>query len=184
MTPRVPLSDLDMRPIAGFECLYSVSRDGQVWSHANSRHQGQWITGKRHPKGYIYAHLWKDGKSYPRKVHRLVASAFIPNPDGLPQVNHIDGDKGNNAATNLEWCDNRRNSEHAIENGLFKPAISAATLAASRKHARSIRKLTLAQAEEVRRRNAAGESQKSLGREFGVSHVAIRQILIGMTYAN
>lgn len=56
------------------------------------------------------------GKMY--AVHRLVADAFIPNPMNLPQINHIDGNKDNNCVSNLEWCDNRYNQQHAIDTGL------------------------------------------------------------------
>ena len=60
-------------------------------------------------RGYIEYQITHNGKHYSRKAHRLVALAFIDNPDGLPQVNHIDGNKQNNAVDNLEWCDNRHN---------------------------------------------------------------------------
>ena len=52
------------------------------------------------------------------RIHRLVAEAFVPNPNNLPQVNHIDGDKLNNAPSNLEWVSNRDNMTHAMKNGL------------------------------------------------------------------
>ena len=52
-------------------------------------------------------------------IHRAVATLYVPNPDNLPQVNHIDGDKLNNHYTNLEWVSNRQNKNHALENGLY-----------------------------------------------------------------
>jgi hypothetical protein len=59
------------------------------------------------------------------KVHREVAKAFIDNPRELPQVNHKDGDKNNNSASNLEWVTNKDNAHHAIQNGLWNSVIEA-----------------------------------------------------------
>ena len=65
--------------------------------------------------GYAYVSVKTDGKFRPRRVHRLVAEAFIPNPDKLPEVNHIDGVKTNNHVSNLEWATSQQNSKHAID---------------------------------------------------------------------
>lgn len=59
--------------------------------------------------GYVYVYLTKNNNGKNIRLHRLVAEAFIPNPDNLPEVNHIDGNKENNKAENLEWCDGSYN---------------------------------------------------------------------------
>lgn len=62
--------------------------------------------------GYAYVYLMKNGKAKNTRVNRIVAKAFIPNPDNLPQVNHIDGNKLNNCVSNLEWCNASYNLKH------------------------------------------------------------------------
>lgn len=70
-------------------------------------------------KGYLLVKLYeKTGVAYKRRVHRLVAETFIPNPDNKPQVNHKDGVKVNNHVLNLEWVTNEENYIHSIETGL------------------------------------------------------------------
>ena len=61
---------------------------------------------------YKLVSLFKDGKRYYKKIHRLVAEAFIPNPDNLPQVNHKDENTFNNNVSNLEWCDAKYNANY------------------------------------------------------------------------
>lgn len=69
--------------------------------------------------GYLQVSLRKEGKKYYRRVHRLVAEHFIDNINDLPQVNHIDGDKTNNNYNNLEWADNKYNTQHGYDNNLY-----------------------------------------------------------------
>jgi hypothetical protein len=94
------------RTVAGFEA-YEVSNLGRVRRALPSDHEGMQPVGKiieGHPipKGYLQVHLYKDGKHHARYIHRLVAQAFIPNPDNLPEVNHL-GKKTDNRAIKLEW---------------------------------------------------------------------------------
>lgn len=89
---------------------YSI-RKGIILTPNNSNSKHYWrisipsIVGRK-----------KSRKTY--SVHKLVATAFIPNPNNLPQINHIDGDKNNNSVENLEWCTNGYNQQHAVNTGL------------------------------------------------------------------
>lgn len=69
-------------------------------------------------KGYLGIRLYNNTNAKTFKIHRLVATYFIPNPNNYEQVNHIDGDKTNNNATNLEWCTNEYNMKHSYDIGL------------------------------------------------------------------
>lgn len=89
-------------PVLGFEGLYEVSSFGQV-RNKNGKVLKQMIK-RTNGTCYKSVDLWKDGKYYKKYIHRLLAEAFIPNPDGLPFVNHKDEDGTNNFIDNLEWC--------------------------------------------------------------------------------
>ena len=109
------------KPIAGYEGLYEVSTYGRV--RRIFRYGRPYITLCK-PKitrdGYFESTLVKDNKSKSIRTHRLVATAFCDNPDGKKEVNHIDGDKLNNFAENLEWCTSSENQIHAYRLGLQK----------------------------------------------------------------
>ena len=87
--------------------VYQVS-----WGNVRNAN-GYILTPYENKKGYLKIGLFQNGKLYKRRVNRLVAQAFISNPDNLPQVNHKDGNKKNNSYTNLEWVTNEENREHA-----------------------------------------------------------------------
>lgn len=94
-------------PVVGFENHYSVSDKGRVWSD-----QSSCFMSPRLKQGYPTINLCKRGMKKSAMVHRLVALAFIPNPKGLPTVNHRDLNKENNNVNNLEWCSQHQNIWH------------------------------------------------------------------------
>lgn len=98
----------EWRNISGFEGMYEVSNLGNVKSYVVDK-QGKLMIPGNNKKGYKQLILRKNGKAYSRKVHRLVAEAFLENTNNYPQINHIDEDKANNNANNLEWCSAKYN---------------------------------------------------------------------------
>ena len=114
------------KDIKNYEGRYQISNYGKVKSLA------RWIGNQRYVKekilvlnkdrkGYLRVGLSKNGKCLTRRIHRLVAQAFIPNPLNLPQVNHLDGRKNNNYVNNLEWVNSQTNNQHGYDIGLHKP---------------------------------------------------------------
>lgn len=107
------------KDIPGYIGKYQVSNLGNVRSlNYHSTGKTSLLKFAVDKKGYFRCALSKKNRLVTYKVHRLVAGSFLPNPKELPQVNHIDGNKQNNNANNLEWTDNSENQIHAWKNGL------------------------------------------------------------------
>ena len=96
-----------MKDIKDYEGLYAITSCGKVWSYRSG-----FFLKPRWYKGYLGVVLYKDGLPKPKLIHRLVAEAYLPNPDNLRCVNHKDENKTNNVLTNLEWCTYSYNSRY------------------------------------------------------------------------
>ena len=101
-----------MKDIKGYEGLYGITTEGNVYSYKRKR----FLKPGVNQKGYLYVILCKDGKTKIYTIHRLVAEAYIPNTENLPQVNHRDENKTNNCLQNLEWCDASYNTNYGTRN--------------------------------------------------------------------
>ena len=161
------IQDEVWKDIEGYEGLYQVSTCGNIKSLAKPRKNGNgrcYIQKEKLLKqsftstGYKKVELYKDGKRKSFKVHRLVAIAFIPNPDNKPEVNHIDGNKINNNIDNLEWVTSSENTIHAYETGLSP----------NKKELDEIRIIELYN---------KGTSKEEISRMFDVFNVVIARIL-------
>lgn len=111
LTPR----EIDCRvaQIKGYEGLYAVTSDGAVIGLRSGKE-----LKPMNMRGYLRVKLYRNAQPKMYSIHRLVASAFIPNDQGKEQVNHKDGNKSNNNVSNLEWVTQSENQIHAYINGL------------------------------------------------------------------
>ena len=101
-----------MKDIKGYEGLYAITSCGKVWSHRNKK----FLKSCKQSTEYLAVTLCKDGTQKSYKIHRLVAEAYLPNPNNLPQVNHKDENKTHNYINNLEWCDSTYNVNYGTRN--------------------------------------------------------------------
>lgn len=155
------------KDIEGYEGYYQVSNYGNIKSlsriiysekRSNYKTKEKVLRQSNTTTGYKKVELVKEGIKKSYKVHRLVATAFIPNPENKPEVNHIDGNKINNYIENLEWVTSSENSIHAYETGL------------------NPKKIDLDEKEIIKEYNN-GTSKEEIAKLFNVSNVVIARIL-------
>ena len=158
--------------IEDFEGHYQISTFGRIKSFCKGTVKIRRLCVDT--DGYLYASLFKNGKHTKRKIHRLVAKAFIANPEDKPQINHIDGNKMNNHISNLEWVTSTENNCHAVKIGLMKSGEDCRDA-----------KLTNEQVAWCRKVHISGDREfgtNALARKLGVSSSAMYLLLKGKTY--
>lgn len=174
------------RDIVGYEGYYQVSNLGRVRAldrvvrHAYSGTQslkGHVLTPCKGNGHYYSVMLSKNGKAKSTRIHRLVAAAFVPNPQHLKCVNHKDGNKLNNSASNLEWCTQRHNVQHAIDHELltFDHMGFTSWSEESREHFSKVRKKAIVRS-DGKRYSCTAEAAKDLG----VTYSAVMHVLRGL----
>lgn len=167
------------KDIKGFEGAYMISTTGKVLSlpRPGTQQKEPILRSLSLTKdGYKKVRLIGNGKDVTARVHRLVAEAFVPNPDNLETVNHIDGNKTNNNVENLEWADRHEQMYHAYKNNLKKPMRGTENANA---------KLTADQVSAIRKeyvRQSKEFGTVALARKYGVTNAAIGMIVRGVSY--
>ena len=116
------------KDIEGYEGLYQVSNIGRVKRLVGFKcNVERFLTGQKDKDGYILLCLSKDGSIKRYRVHRLVAEAFVPNPDNKPEIDHINTDRSDNRAENLRWATRKENTNNPITRKHHKRVCSEET---------------------------------------------------------
>lgn len=164
--------------IKDYEGLYSINTAGLVRSkrRQGTNRQSPYLKHTISQYGYPLVTLCKDAKSRPYLLHRLVASAFIPNPENKPEVNHINGIKLDFSLDNLEWVTGQENKNHAVRNKLNGWAFGERSAKA---------KLTEKLVLEIRAKYRTGDySTRQLAKEYGLHHSAMYNAIKGISWSH
>lgn len=171
----------EWKPIQGYEGVYEVSCQGNVRSLdrfvKTSKSGKKFVKGRLLKpvavKGYSIVSLCLNGHQVEKKIHRLVANAFLDNPFELPQVNHLDGNKTNNNVSNLEFCSPLHNVKHAFDTGLCDRSIAQRHYGA---------KLKNSDIPIIRSRLSSNESPTSIAKDYSIGRHIIYKIKYGKSW--
>lgn len=145
---------------------YIIKEDGTIWSV----HHNRPLSIHKDRKGYCRVNMKGVGTQL---VHRIIALEYLPNPDNLPQINHLDGDKSNNSITNLEWTTGKKNVEHSVLTGLIKRGDKRPNAKFSDNMVRECRALRL-----------EGWTYYKLADKYGCSFQSVHRICTHQTYTH
>jgi hypothetical protein len=165
--------NIEWKPVYGWEDYYEVSNTAlvrRIKGGARTRFMRQ-LTGTKTAHGYMNITLSREGKCTKYYIHRLVAMAFIPNPERKPQINHIDGNGFNNTIANLEWATARENLLHRSR--ILRKEIGESHHAAT---------LSNTQLPEIRKLLNCGLMPSAVARKMRVSRGVIKGIKSGRTW--
>ena len=165
----------DMKQIPGYN-NYWINKEGFVISTKAKTAKVLKASPTGPKRDYYCVCLYQNQEKHVYKVHRLVAEAFIPNPENKPHINHKDGNKANNHVDNLEWCTPKENTAHAWKNGLMNPKRGTGHHGA---------KFTDSQIVEIKKRHVPHcrtNGTGALAREFGVHRNTIADIIKGRSW--
>ena len=152
--------------IEGFDGFYLISNLGRV-----KNKNGNIKSSFKNEVGYIRIDLYKNNKPVKYYVHRLVAIAFIPNPESKKEVNHKDGNKSNNNLDNLEWNTSKENKAHAWDKGYYS---------VDSYKGRNEKKFDESVVQEMNILHKNGYSERKIATKFGIGRTSLRRVL----YAN